>query len=248
MRLLCFVPAKGTSERFPGKNLHEFLGRPLVDWTFEFLHLLNEHGHEVTQIVVTDDPDIERFHAYYSSLASVRLEPNGRALLDVVEAFQKLDGEEELRADKFDVIGMFLPTAPFREMNDLLTALKRMEMESDVDGIISVSEYEFPPSLAVLGTGEDGLDLVFPHQYLQADTRSQDQPTAYRPNGQFYLARTDRFRSTKTFFQGHIKGHPIPRERIVDIDYKEDSENAQSNLGDKIREAAERWKPREAAE
>ena len=48
-----WIPAKGHSERIPGKNLRLFCGKPLVMWSIEQALEL-----DLKTYVLTDDPDI----------------------------------------------------------------------------------------------------------------------------------------------------------------------------------------------
>ena len=55
MSLLAVVPARGGSKGLPGKNIKEFAGRPLIQWTIDAARQAR-HVDEV--IVSTDDPAI----------------------------------------------------------------------------------------------------------------------------------------------------------------------------------------------
>ena len=35
LRILCIIPARGGSKRLPRKNIHSFLGKPLMTWSIE---------------------------------------------------------------------------------------------------------------------------------------------------------------------------------------------------------------------
>ena len=78
---------------------------------------------------------------------------------------------------------------------------------------------EFPPTLG-LTAGYAGrlfdYDSTLPWQ--NGNSRSQDHPTVYRPNGAIYGSWTNRLLNNKNYYKGIVKGHFMPRNRSIDID------------------------------
>lgn len=210
--LLALVPAKGNSERFPSKNLYPFGGVPLVRHTAEFLVSSSRPGLGIKTVVVTDSDDV--IEAVKDICEYVKIPASGRAVTDCYEANKVLK-------ERLQLVGMFLPTAPLRTTDDLEKCVEYASVER-YDSAITVTEFDFPPALAISGYGEDELDLQFPVHYLKTNTRSQDFPKSYRPNGMCYVARWKAFHVNKHFFGGRVRGVPVKRTRMVDIDYKED--------------------------
>lgn len=50
---ICIIPARGGSQRIPGKNIRTFHGRPIIEYSIE---AAQQHGH-FTQIIVSTDDD-----------------------------------------------------------------------------------------------------------------------------------------------------------------------------------------------
>lgn len=221
MDLVAFIPAKGTNERFPGKNLYPFLGKPLIEHTIDFL-LRPELG-EVEIWVVSDDDAICDF-GKSKGCKVFKTPAGGKAILDVRKAFWSVQPE---RFPEEYVVGMFLPTAPLRQPEHLIEGLREIQLKG-ADRAVSVTPFEFPPSLALVKDQFGGLHSANPTQpFINDDTRSQDQPKFLRPNGMFYLSVASRFAAIPNFFEGRVHGVEVPRALMVDIDYKEDLELAE---------------------
>lgn len=217
-RLLAFVPAKGKNERFPGKNLFPFLGKPLIRHTVDFLK-----GLDACDIIVVTDS--EEIGAACKDVRVVRVSPPaGRAVKDVEQAYRTLSAENGF-LEKYAQVGMFLPTAPVRRKQDIVNC--RLALEEGFDGGITVSYFDFPPSLAISCGNSDTLELNFPDAYFSANTRSQDQPVVFRPNGMGYITRRENFERFSHFFGGRVRGTLVPREYLFDIDYHEDLKRAE---------------------
>ena len=119
---------------------------------------------------------------------------------------------------EFDIIALLLPTCPFRRPFDLKEGIRLLT--GDVDSVVSVTDYDFPPQLGVKVNPENGFleGLFNPSPLVTGDTRSQDQERILRPNGGFYMAWWDRFLENRNFFKGKVKPHVMEREHSTDVD------------------------------
>ena len=98
----------------------------------------------------------------------------------------------------------------------------------NVDGIISVTDMEFPPSLGILMNDQGYIrDYHSSKPWQTGNTRSQDHPNVLRPNGAIYGMWTKKLIKTKSFYKGVILGYHMPRERSIDIDNKFDFDLAE---------------------
>jgi N-acylneuraminate cytidylyltransferase len=124
-------------------------------------------------------------------------------------------------AEGFDFVGQFLPTCPMRVAEDVEGAIK--QLSDDVDGVISVTEYDFPPTLGLCIDPDDLLhcaDHSLP--WLTGNTRSQDHTSIVRPNGAVYLRWTKTFKQSPNFYKGRVKAYRMPKCRSMDVDTIED--------------------------
>ncbi len=62
------------------------------------------------------------------------------------------------------------------------------------------------------------------------NTRSQDHPDVFRPNGAIYGSWRDSFSVNRNFYFGKVYGYYMPRDRSVDIDTELDFIIAESVL------------------
>jgi CMP-N-acetylneuraminic acid synthetase len=213
-RVLAIVPARGGSKRVPRKNVQTLAGKPLVVHT---LLAAVDSGCFARVVLSSDDPGILAIGA---SVAGVTAEARAVALagdtVKVVDLILSYAGREDVARD-FDAIALMLPTCPFRRARHVREGMALLTPE--VDGVISVTNYEFPPQLGVtLETGDIMKGFVDPSPLLTGNTRSQDQAPVFRPNGALYGAWLESFRRERSFFKGRVRGYRMGRLESVDID------------------------------
>ena len=101
-------------------------------------------------------------------------------------------------------------------------------LTKDIDGVLSITEYGFPPALALDLDDEAVLSDWHPTRPWQNNnSRSQDHANVYRPNGAVYGMWRDSFEKNQNFYLGNIKGYFMSRENSIDIDTKFDFKLAQ---------------------
>lgn len=222
IRRLAIVPARGGSKRLVGKNLLMLAGRALINHTVATAQACFDHV-----IVTSDSPAIlaavDDYPNVVSEMRPAHLATDSSKAIDtVIHVFDANEGYG------YDQVWLCLPTCPLRTAQDVCDAQK--ELVREIDGVVSITDYEFPPSLGLVVSNGllGGHDPT--HPLARGDSRSQDQPAVFRPNGAFYGMWWDSFRKHRNFFRGHIKGCYMPRERSVDIDHEIDLLLAESIL------------------
>lgn len=216
MKRLVIVPAKGDSTRLPGKNMKELGGQPLLYWTID---IARDH---FTTVLVTSDSEelLSRVQRAYKGSNNVITSPEppvrpGQKVIEVVDMyFEDFDRAN----DKYDEIWLMLPTCPFKKAEDVYEAKFRIS-EPGVDSVISITDPEFPPTLFLIQDALGDIIGYHPsHPLAQGNSRSQDQPTTFRPNGALYASKWESFRENRNFYRGKVKGVYMPRSRSIDID------------------------------
>lgn len=224
MKALAIIPARGGSKRLPRKNLRPLGGRPLVAHT---LAAAADSGCFSRILLSSDDPEML---AQADDFEGVDPWPREEALsgdkvtaLTLVESIIETNGFDA----EYDVVALLLPTCPFRTAQHVREGFELLSEE--VDGVVSLTTYEFPPQLSVTLGEENGyIRGVFdPCPLITGDTRSQDQATIYRPNGAFYIQWMAKFMVNRNFWKGDVRGYVMDREDSVDIDDERDLEYAQ---------------------
>jgi CMP-N-acetylneuraminic acid synthetase len=221
-RRLAVVPARGGSKRLPGKNLRPLRGKPLINHTVDVARacfdcvIVTSDSSEILE-VVDGGPNVHREHR------PPHLATDQSKVIDTVIYYF-----EEHKENSYDQIWLCLPTCPLRTEADVRDGFEHLT--KDIDGVVSVTPYEFPPTMA-LRIDSGLLTSVSPvHQLADGNSRSQDHPQAYRPNGAFYGMWWSSFGRLRNFYRGNVKPCIMPRQRSVDVDHADDFLLAQAML------------------
>lgn len=218
-KALAIIPARGGSKRLPRKNILPLGGKPLIAYTIEAA-IKSDCFQQV--IVSSEDDEILQVGAEYGAIPQKRPQELASDTTKVVELMLYYANQPAL-AQQYEVIGLLLPTCPFRRAQDIRAGFALLS--PDIDTVISVTDYEFSPHLNV-SIGDDGL-LVMSEALLSGNTRSQDLRPVYRPNGAFYLSWWRSFQRQQSFFRGKVRGYPMARLYSTDIDEALDLQYAQ---------------------
>jgi len=229
MTVTAFVPARSGSKRLPNKNVRELAGKPLVLWTLEAC-MNSEQVNEV--IFSTDSKEYwELAKSYFNSEKLVLDDRGAEEAGDTVKIFDYLKcSVDKIFGARSGRFLMALPTMPLRTSTHIDGAIDLCNKLEN--GIFSAVEYDFAISFAFTTEGEADWKPVFEQSpMLTGNTRSQDQVTAYHPNGAIYLRDIDDLRQNqlKTIYQGcapFIMGKALS----VDIDTIEDFKLAEALL------------------
>lgn len=227
VRVLGVIPARGGSKRLPGKNIKELNGKPLVSYTIESAI----HSGIFTEIwLSSDDDNILDVAKYYPEITPKKRESKyAQDTTKVLELMNNIASDKALQ-EKFDVIALLLPTCPFRRSSDLVSGLNMLT--TDADSVVSFTDFEFPHAMSVnIDEVNKVISPVFsPSPLITGNTRSQDHPPVFRPNGAFYMAWWGKFMVNQNYFQGQVKGYTMDRRYSADIDTETDFEYAEFML------------------
>jgi CMP-N,N'-diacetyllegionaminic acid synthase len=217
MRILALIPARGGSNRLPGKNKKLLAGKPLINWTIE----LAKTSASICDIVVsTDDPEIAGLaisaQVKVPWLRPKELSTDSSSSAEV--AVHTLDWYES-HVGAVDGLLLLQPTSPFRSKETIERA---------------VSMFEEGRKRPILGVSAESAHLIYwltPNgeiskvDTLESDSTSQygDSVQRYRPNGLIYLNSPNDLRRTQSF----LGENAIPlicnsQIEAIDIDTQED--------------------------
>lgn len=234
MNDLFIVPARGGSARFEDKNIALLDEQPLIYHTLDAVTEIMSNSDTI--VFSTDSTKIMRVakrHKFKDKIKYDFRPPNlatreSKVIDTVIYYFLDI-------GHKYDKIWLLLPTCPLRTTRDIEEARMFLSPEyPEYDGVVSVTNYEFPPTL--------GLELRYKsmikdwHEsepWQNGNTRSQDHPTIYRPNGAVYGMWTKSFKKYENFYKGNVYGYYMPRERSVDIDTRLDLKVAEVLMNEK---------------
>lgn len=215
MSSIAIITARGGSKRIPRKNIKEFCGRPIIEYSIK---AALEAGIYEEVMVSTDDDEIAEISrkagAAVPFLRSERTSNDYATTADVI--MEVLDMYKE-RGRQFEYISCIYPTAPF------ITAKKLREgMDKLIDKkgkiLMPVVRYSFPPQRSmIMKDGE--LVLRWPEN---RNIRSQDLEPFYHDCGQFYCYDVNSFVEQNGQFVDGIIPFEMPDTEVQDIDNIED--------------------------
>ncbi len=219
-RIVALVPAKGGSTRFPRKNVAELDGKPLLHWT---LDAVLQAGVADLVVVSSEDPVVlDCAGKGGADLALERPEALARDPAGIVEVALHVLDQLEGKGERFDTLLILPPTAPFRTPDDIRAALQ-IHSRVRPNFVMSVSEFAHTPFAALVDGENDTVKPAFPEYFGR---KSQELPTAYRPNGAIHVLDVERFREVKSYLEPPLVPYRMPRWRSFDIDTPEDLEEA----------------------
>lgn len=231
MSVTAFVPARSGSKRLPNKNIRELAGKPLVLWTLDAC-LRSDQIDEV--IFSTDSGEYWELASNYFNSSKLVLDDRSKDEAgDKVKIFDYLKSSvDKIFGSRKGKFLMALPTMPLRTSNhvDEVIALSKKLNK----GVFSAVEYDFSISFAFTNRGYSEWQPVFDDSpMVTGNTRSQDQVTAYHPNGAIYLREINDLRdpSLKTIYQNCCP-YLMDKRNSVDIDTLEDFKLAEALLLD----------------
>lgn len=225
---LCVIPARGGSQRFPGKNKAILDGRPLI------YHSIQLAAENFTSVAFCSDCPELRDIASQLKLSNVGIydQPTASNTSKVLDCLK--DVYEQRENDGFDEIWMFLPTCPLRQHGDVVEC--KNILRTGYKFVVSITDMDFPPSLS-LNIGVNGtIHSTCPSRPWETKHhRSQEHRLCYRPNGAIYGARWGCFRDNDFNFYTNTDtvGHYMPPNRSIDIDYEQDLRIAQAMMDEK---------------
>ncbi|WP_029688939.1 acylneuraminate cytidylyltransferase family protein [Thermoanaerobacter sp. A7A] len=215
--ILALIPARGGSKGVPRKNIKLLLDKPLIAYTIEAA-LQVDFIDKV--IVSTDDLEIAQISREYGAevpfLRPYELATDEAKSIDVI--LHAMDWMEKEHG-AFNLILLLQPTSPFRNSEDIKTALD-IFFEKNAKAVVSVCEAEHSPLW--MNTLNDDLNMKDFIRKNILNKNRQELGKYYRINGAIYIAEWDYLRQNKTFFGDKTYAYIMPKERSIDIDTEMD--------------------------
>lgn len=221
VNVFALIPARGGSKGLSRKNLKMLGGVSLVGRAITVaLGILPK-----SQVVVSsEDQEIltnARFHGSETIVRSESSADDAATAADVVSDFISSDfGIDKLRNDSWIVY--LQPTSPFRTVDFLAEGLE-LAMKSN-SPVVSISKAKSQPWKTVVLESTGELSPVFDPSMVTGNR--QDQPTAYIPDGNFYIFRLEQFSRHGDIPVNGATGVISPNNMNVDIDSLEDYQYA----------------------
>ena len=215
MKIIAIIPARGGSKGIPRKNLVNFSGKPLIQWSIEAA-LKSKY---ITDVIVSSDDD-EILNIAKKNKEVLAIKRPIELALDNSKTEPVLTHVlESLKEEKFDYLVLLQPTSPLRTFKDIDVAFEKL-LNSKATSLISVCELEHHP-YKTFNIDENGYlkgiinnDFPFyPRQVL---------PKTYRANGAIYIIKVEEFMKENTLLTNKTIHFEMSIESSLDIDTKKD--------------------------
>ena len=215
--MICIIPARGGSKRIPGKNIKDFLGKPLIAYSIEAA-LNSKVFSEV--IVSTDDEMIanvaREFGASVPFFREASLSDDYATSTDVIK-----DAIRRVNSSFSDVCCLYA-TAPLIRAEILKEAAEEFKKQ-ECKFLFSATAFDFPIQRAIKLDENARVSMLYP-QFEKK--RSQDLEPAFHDAGAFYFGKKEAWLECSVLFAPHSKAYLLPRNLVCDIDTIEDFEFA----------------------
>ena len=212
MKTYAFIFARGGSQGVTRKNTRDLAGRPLLAHSIDLARDIDV----VDEIYVSTEDQ---------SIARIAVERGAEVIDRPVELAQDHTPEWlawqhavkwlEDRGQGFDVFLSLPTTAPLRNREDILAALERLDVNTDV--VLTMTPAARSPWFNMVKKTDDGLIKLLIENAPPVNRR-QDAPLAFDLTTVAYVTRPEFIKSNEGFFQGRVSGIEIPQERALDID------------------------------
>lgn len=211
MNAVAIITARGGSKRIPGKNIKEFLDKPIICYSIEAA-LASGIFEEV--MVSTDDEEIAAIaKATGASVPFMRSAANADDYATTDDVLMEVLDEYEKQGKSFTYMACIYPTAPFVTAKKLQEALQLLK-DNQASGVMPVVRFSFPPQRGMV-IREGKLDYCYPENALK---RSQDLEPMYHDCGQFYFYDTEKFRACRGNLPDGYVPMEVPELEVQDID------------------------------
>lgn len=217
---IAIITARGGSKRIPHKNIKEFCGKPIIEYSIE---AAKQAGIFDMVMVSTDDNKIAEIAKnagaevpfMRSAETSNDYATTTDVLMEVLEKYKE-------RGIRYENACCIYPTAPFVTGNKLRQAMEMLVNEKK-DSVIPVVPFSFPP-LRGMVINDGKLEYKWQEYAMK---RSQDLEEIYHDCGQFYVFRVKSFEKEKKLVTDNTAGMIISELEVQDIDNETDWELAE---------------------
>lgn len=213
---IAVIPARGGSKRIVGKNIREFVGKPLIAYSIQAA----KESHLFSDIVVsTDSQDIAKVATQYGATYIVKRDESlANDHIGTFPVVKHAITDYEQNVGQVNHVCCIYATAPFLSAERLKEGINRLQADNSKCFAFSVTSYPFPVQRSIR-LKEGGVAPVQPEMIKM---RSQDLEEFYHDAGQFYWGTKAAWLTNKPTFAPHSIPIILPRYLVQDIDTQED--------------------------
>lgn len=222
-KLLGIIPARAGSKGLPNKNINDFCGKPLIEWTFQAV----KQSKVLKDVVLSSDSEraIKLAKDYDIEVPFVRpqdLSGDNSEMREVVK--HALEFMMESGREYTDIM-ILQPTSPFRSAEDIDHAWNSFQY-SDAKTLLSVTEAGKYASnfmyKQLSGLNSNSVALSSLNGKSLLPVRRQDLEITWWRNGAIYICKSENITTLNQIIVEPIIGHVMPWSRSVNIDDQQD--------------------------
>lgn len=225
MKILTIIPARGGSKGVPRKNIKLLHGKPLVAYSIE----TGLRCPFLTKVIVsTEDEEIASISkaagADVPFLRPIALASDESPTIDLIIHALEFFKEKNIT---YDAVCLLQPTVPFRNQNDLNTAIEKF-INRDADCLFSARKvpHIYNPHWVFEQDKESGFLKTTISDELRI-SRRQDLPETYHRDGSIYLTKTEIILNQRSLYGQKIIHHEMSQSPNINIDTLSDWEAAE---------------------
>lgn len=212
---VCIIPARGGSKRIPQKNIKDFLGKAIIEYSVEAA--INSSVFDKV-IVSTDDALVGEVLAYRNDIEintkrPVSLSGDYASIRDVIR--YEID---RLCLSSSDDVCLVYATAPLLCPQNIMKSYKVLK-QSAADFLLSVCEYS-PPLERALSVNSKGFIQI--KEKNKVNSRTQDLVLNYYDAAQFCWGSVHNFISKVEVLNANTIPYILSKTDVVDIDNFDD--------------------------
>lgn len=212
---VAIITARGGSKRIPHKNIRDFCGRPIIEYSIE---AAKKSGVFEEVMVSTDDEEIAAIaRRAGAEIPFFRSEETAGDYATTAEVLREVLEHYETLGKRFEYGCCIYPTAPFVTAEKLSMAMRELKAFQR-DCVMPVTAFSFPPLRGM--TFADGTLHYKWEKY--ASVRSQDIEELYHDCGQFYAFRVEQLLKTGKLVTENTGGIVVSELEMQDIDNETD--------------------------
>ena len=223
--MIAIIPARGGSKRVPGKNIMDFMGKPMLAWTIE---AAQETGLFSQILVSTDDEKIAEVARQSGAEVPFLRQTAADDIAPVSEATLAALRQLELEQGKnYQTVVQLFAVCPLRTAQEIKDSVEFF-FQRKVQFLISCFAYGFMnPYVASTLNENHQPEHLFPDLWAGRKALS-DMPKLFAPTGAIWIADVAALKKANTFYgPGHVYW-PMDWKSAIDIDTYEDIELAKA--------------------
>ena len=218
---VCIIPARGNSKRISKKNIKNFCGKPIIEWSIS--EAIKSKCFDKI-IVSTDNQEISKISKNNGAeVPFIRPKEISDDFTGTIPVIQHAIKWINNNYKKVDFACCLYATAPFIEAHYLQLGFKKL-ITQKASFAISVTSFPSPIQRALKLNVNNNIEMLNPKNF---NKRSQDLEEYFHDAGQFYWGGASSWLNAESIFNNKTIPIIIPRYKVQDIDTLEDWSQAE---------------------